>query len=781
MRRSARRGQHPGPRPTVGRRRRSRGEPREAERPEAIVERSGSTSAERRIAGDERARIRTKLLKALELRLPTPLTPLSYRLAIVGTTLAMLTLPVAYAGFVALLARAAWWLTVYAAYGGTKLAYVAAATVVVVAVFLLKPLFRRPTATERPRRLKREKQPLLFDYVEAVCVAVGAPKPAEIAINLEVQASAGAAGGFRGLFTGDLCLTIGLPLLIGLNLREFTGVLAHEFAHFSQKQGLRFRALLAQLTRFFLVTALERDEWDATIAQWTSEVPLYFKPFFWFLSLLLGIARGYMLALSLLARVVGAHTDRQLEFHADRRACELVGSGGVESLIRKLPRLVVAHQAALADAASASRQGQLADDFPKLLIGNLPQIPQEVLDELEESLRETPTHWADSHPSGRDRIAATQRWSLEGLLNLYETDAAAPASILMDHFGRVSRALTQFLYLDLFGRQIEAEELSPANEIVEEERRRTDARSALLRYFQSPPPLLRPLRLDDDVVFPPDDVRVAVRALKAARKEMVPLAKSYGRLCEALAGAESSWRLASEALMLSRCSVRFRPGDYRLRSRQPEDIRRRVNETDAAIDRIVRQMLPFEAAAERRLSLALRLLEVPEIVAKLDEGSRLRAETQRLLGPAREASNLVASVPELICSTRELVALLPHFKRGATMMVVHTLELRMRDTHEELLRLHDLLKRIAYPFVSSSDIRTFADFVLPAVPDEDDFLGCLLATQHMGERLGEVQLRIFAQLAFTAEKIEHAVGLKPLSMPKPATPSHALSSAGDGR
>jgi hypothetical protein len=49
----------------------------------------------------------------------------------------------------------------------------------------------------------------------------------------------------------DLVLTIGLPLVAGFNLREFAGVLAHEFGHFSQGVGMRISYVIRSISFWF--------------------------------------------------------------------------------------------------------------------------------------------------------------------------------------------------------------------------------------------------------------------------------------------------------------------------------------------------------------------------------------------------------------------------------------------------------------------------------------------------------------------------------------------------
>ena len=105
----------------------------------------------------------------------------------------------------------------------------------IVALFLIKPLFARQALHGKPRNLKREAEPLLFEFVDKVCDTVGAPRPHAIRLVVDANAAASFESGLLGVLgPSRLVLIIGLPLVAGLSLRQFTGVLAHEFGHFSQ-------------------------------------------------------------------------------------------------------------------------------------------------------------------------------------------------------------------------------------------------------------------------------------------------------------------------------------------------------------------------------------------------------------------------------------------------------------------------------------------------------------------------------------------------------------------
>ena len=64
-------------------------------------------------------------------------------------------------------------------------------TGIVVTFFLFKPIFARQAPAPEPPSLKREDQPELFEFVEALCGSLGAPAPSVISVSLDVNASAG--------------------------------------------------------------------------------------------------------------------------------------------------------------------------------------------------------------------------------------------------------------------------------------------------------------------------------------------------------------------------------------------------------------------------------------------------------------------------------------------------------------------------------------------------------------------------------------------------------------
>ena len=190
-----------------------------------------------------------------------------YRLSLIAVSLMMLIIPLFYLAFIAGVGYAAWWHTTHnytmvtsvaahasgrgAIYGMVlaALAYVAP----IVAALMLIYILLRPLTPERSDDRGRytvhpSEEPELYAFVGALCTYIGAPVPKRIDIDATPNASASFDRGFKSVFIpGDLVLTIGLPLMHGLTLNQFAGVLAHEFGHFSQGAGMRAGLLINRI------------------------------------------------------------------------------------------------------------------------------------------------------------------------------------------------------------------------------------------------------------------------------------------------------------------------------------------------------------------------------------------------------------------------------------------------------------------------------------------------------------------------------------------------------
>ena len=197
-----------------------------------------------------------------------------YSAGLAVVAFAMVLLPLIYAALIAFTAWAVLWhlrndtwiLTGDSGHGFFRLIVYLGPAVAggILVFFMVKPFFAAKPKAPEPVTLDPAKEPLLFGFVQKICGLVGAAAPWRIDVDCQVNASAGLR---RGLWSKDLVLTIGLPLVGGLDMRQFAGVLAHEFGHFAQGAGMRLTYIIRKINFWFARVVYERDSWDVKLEQ----------------------------------------------------------------------------------------------------------------------------------------------------------------------------------------------------------------------------------------------------------------------------------------------------------------------------------------------------------------------------------------------------------------------------------------------------------------------------------------------------------------------------------
>jgi len=192
-------------------------------------------------------------------------------------------------------------------------------------VFMIKPLFARPARSERRLSFVRENEPVLFAFVDKLCEVVRAPVPRRIDVDCDINAAAFFRRGFLSFLGRDLVLQIGAPLVAGLSLREFAGVLAHEFGHFSQGTGMRLTYIVGSVNGWFARVVYQRDTWDEQLVALSQEQG-WFRLFFLVARLFVWLTRWILWMLMIVAHAVSCSLLRQMEYDADRYWAHVCGS-----------------------------------------------------------------------------------------------------------------------------------------------------------------------------------------------------------------------------------------------------------------------------------------------------------------------------------------------------------------------------------------------------------------------------------------------------------------------
>jgi Zn-dependent protease with chaperone function len=402
-----------------------------------------------------------------------------YQLGLMLVSVMMVLLPLVY---LAMIAAAGWGVYYYATHftfllsstrGGGRL-YILKLLVYltplligcVLVFFMIKPLFARRPRHAQPLALNPGVEQTLFAFIAQICDSVGAPMPRRIDLDCQLNASAGFRRGALSLLGNDLVLTIGLPLVAGLNLRQFAGVIAHEFGHFTQGFGMRLSYVVRRINAWFARVVYERDAWDVMLAEWCEEAED------WRIMLIAGCARmavGFSRLLLMLLMYLGHGVScfllRQMEYDADSYEIRLAGSEPFEQTIKRLATLGEAAGKSYKEmVASWNMNRRLPDNFPAFLVRREMAIPHVQREKIEDTVGLARTGIFDSHPSDGDRIRQARRAGEPGVFHLEH-----PASTLFANFDAVAKQVTLLHYTDDHGLECDTSTLRPVEPAAQPE------------------------------------------------------------------------------------------------------------------------------------------------------------------------------------------------------------------------------------------------------------------------------------------------------------------------
>lgn len=633
------------------------------------------------------------------------------------------------------------------------------------ALGLLKPLLAGAGAVHRSRSLKRDAEPLLVAYIDRLCDSLGAPRPTSIHVNCDLNA--GAELRRRSLFgKPGVALYIGLPLVAGLTLRQFTGVLAHEFGHFTQRTAMRLENTVRRTNLWFYRAAYERDSIDEWLLFHGTGANT-FSLLCHLAGIIVWLARRILLGFATAGNAISGLMSRQMEFNADRCQVRVVGTRSIASTMRRLRELSVAHEMTFRDLAEFYEEGRLPDDMIALSVANISFITPKVKEKLQRMAAEEVTGLLDTHPSERERIEAAAQDGSPGIFPRGSIVDKLPATALFSRFEEICRKVTEQYYEDALNQKISPRLLHPVEKLLQRQSEEIEARKALRRYFQTEIPALRPLPIAPQSTEAPDDPQDAIRELKASRDRMVAELPNYERLVPRYQTAEVTLFQTITAQTWLQARMPFKPEELNLSEGNLDVITEKQARARDGIETLAGKMLPFETEAGNRLSFAMQLLHVPEVVERIPKGDDVWYEVQDLIAEGQYVSQLISELPSLRLIFHRLIILWEgNNGKPLSDRIFGLISSQMTTLRSRLISIQKDMGDHLYPFDHARAETTLRDYALPQIPGEQDLGGLLAAADQMQARLTTIQTRIFARLARAAEKVEHAIGMPPLPEPE---------------
>lgn len=719
-----------------------------------------------------------KIMQAFEGNIE-PVTPtLMYRLCALLVSFVMILLPVIY---IAMIGGVIWGVYYHAVHSlglfeagnsssSTRnrgkgmvllfLVYLAPLVVgVILIIFMLKPLFSRPSHSSAFRALKREKEPLLFMFVDQVCDAVGAPRPVQINLDIQVNASAGFRRGWLSMLGNDLVLTIGMPLVAGLSIRQFSGVLAHEFGHFSQGAGMRLSFIIRSINMWFMRVVYERDAWDDRLEYLSQSIDIRVSWILHLARLFVWVTRKILWLLMMMGHLVSGFLMRQMEFDADRYEARLAGSRCFAATSKRLALLGVANQGALNDLGQFYAEGRLVDNFPALININLSKMPEEVKRAVDKHIREEQTGWFDTHPATLERIANIQNEDPEGIFRL-----KSPATILFSEFSREAKFVTRDFYYGVFGKKIPREDLHSVDELLVRQDAENESHKAVQRFYQGAIYPNRPLLFSESAVRAPEDAKQCAQDLKSSREKLLKYREKYQSFVDEYREYESKSMSVTMAEVAVRARLKLNVDDPFFKSLKNYD---KVINAKQGLERkkvgTRVELEKYETLIVNRLERALQLFYIPKVQTQIADAALWERDLRDLLLALQATSSQISRLWELHMNSVALQVLLRFFDELRTDDKYCEVVLSEMEKMETLLNsIYNRFKRLLYPFEHSRVDISIAEFALAKIPESNNPGELLGAAEALFENLMALNHRVLGRLCLLAEEVETLLGFEVL-------------------
>ncbi len=407
----------------------------------------------------------------------------AYRLGLVGVVLGLLLVVVAYAGLVLAIAGFVAYVAFHPPSGSGFLPWFYYGAIVslslLVLFFLVKPLFARRRGGESLLRIERDEHPLLDLFISRIAKYADVPPPRAVFVDCSVNASASFNRGLKGWWSNEYRLVLGLPLVAGLDLRAFGGVLAHEMGHFAQFHAMRLTYVIRHLNHWLFLVVHDRDQWDRELAELAFHRRGIRTLLAWPAFIVVSLFRGLLWLVMAAAHGVSCFALRQMEYGADRYEIAFAGREGFRGTTRRLTQLGAGFVEARRLLRDSWKDRRLPHDFAQLARVQADRLSPEAVELAKRLMQKEQGSVFFTHPSDHSRLrkARSRPWE-PGIPPLGE-----PASVLFRDFAKLSQRATLAFYRSEFGQEEVDSHLVEIPVVLKDGRRRRQEVEAVERFL----------------------------------------------------------------------------------------------------------------------------------------------------------------------------------------------------------------------------------------------------------------------------------------------------------
>jgi Zn-dependent protease with chaperone function len=646
----------------------------------------------------------------------------------------------------------------------------------IVLLFMVKPLFARHGSFDTRTLLEPDKEPFIYMYVRKIAETLGAPIPSNIYTIMEVNASANLEPGISSIFTNKLELTIGLPLIAGMNLHQLTEVVGHELGHFSQSTGMRLSIIIRNINLWFARVVYEKDAWDTRIITWSREWDFRFALLLYVAKLFIWLNRKLLWGLMWIGEAVSCYMMRQMEFDADRHGLSLVGANWFQNSSERLEILSWAYTMANDDLGNAWQEGRLADNLPELIKERAGRVTPDQKQELINAIRKSEQKALfNTHPSTAERIAQAHRYDNPPLFYLdldnhhlekYNKAARAsdasgvyrnsiPSGILLKDLSAFCKSETHYHYETLLEQSISNDRLIAVDELLNAREKESAAVNSLEKIFLGQFNLLRKPLMIDAIAEAPQNPESFIADITKLRGSLEKMKNEYMAASQVASKIDNRLLLLDQAEALLGAGFNFDPKEFNIvRSdivtvEQSRSRARSEQETQFDI------MEKFERTAFEIMGKSLSQLNSAFIRNNLPDSVDLRQKAVDYIETWNNLSRAHADFVSIESVYHQLILLAHQMEDNQeNELFISSMFQLMHEGHHKLQDLKKRFANIEYPFNHADGKIYLGHFLVGLVPAEDQ-LGPLIDALERGMKSPyELLHRLASAMAAIVVKVE---------------------------
>ncbi len=598
--------------------------------------------------------------------------------------------------------------------------------------------------------LVRENEPRFFSFVDQVCHLMHVPRVSRIYVNMEINAGLVLTSALQRRVE----LTIGLPLIAGINAQQLAGVIAHELGHYKQMSGMRISYFFAWVYRNLSQAKNTKAEWEQWMMQRAHKANLFTRIFLGYCQIHLWSAGKILQGWICLCNLCSGFLHRQMEFDADKNQAEIAGKQAFESVILELRVLDEAMTLALRSLQHSLSEGKWAANLPSLILSNCRPFISSVRRRIRQDFFKKSSSLDDMHPTDGDRIN-----NIQGMNEAGKYQWGGMAQSFFVAFMPLCEDLTKAYYSHEFNVKSGSGNFLPAEEIMAEYALIRESEAALEGFFLGLYTDLLPILLPQKNSKTDFEMNQSLLKLSCIREQMQSFFREWILAFEKFHRLELQRRQALQQIAAAKRAFQ-RPVKPDLEEAQAI-YAGRLSELE-----INRQTLAeFEKLFNQRIILSLQCLPSTLVHEHLLDATELGQELTLLLPCLHTLSNNLQDVHTL----RDELQMLFVFTQiipGEDLVRAWQSQVTdiTRSIHAHLLSLKNQFQSLAHPFALDLSL-SIGDYAFEHLPDISDSESLLDVGERVYQRLIGLYDRAMGRVVFIAGRVEGALGFGPIELP----------------